>query len=258
MRKIVVAAWLAVTAMVAAVPAASQISLPPLAPGEVLVEVSGIGVALTPATSAVLNVPVSASADTEAEARRTIEAAVRRVTAAARAAGVAPGDIDAGTIMMGDDPYLMTTNGTDMLLNAADSMADAAMSGTHYGITTIVIRMRDPRAAAGLQSSAGDIENVGAVSIEYALDDDSAARREARADAVRKARADAEAHAASMNMRVARLLRITERTGTDIMSLMMGGNSNVLRDLEAGQRDGGDGRIQTFAVVGLDYALAPR
>jgi uncharacterized protein YggE len=79
-------------------------------------------------------------------------------------------------------------------------------------------------------------------------------------DAIRRARADADAYAATMNMRVARVLRVTERGGFDMMSAMVGIDSVLTRQMEArmGGRGRSSGQIETVALVGVDFALAPR
>ncbi|HEY0012198.1 MAG TPA: SIMPL domain-containing protein [Allosphingosinicella sp.] len=261
MRKLVVAAWLAVSSIVAAVPAAadSPISLPPLAPGEVLAEVTGIGVSTNAATSATLAGTVTTTGQNDAEARRALDEAIRRVTAAARAAGVASADIDLGQPQVSSDEYDLGMNLSVAEFNTGDIDVDApAETLTRYGRSTLSIRVRNAAAAARLKDALNAVEHVTVHSVEYALDDDSAARRDARADAVRRARADAESYAASMNMRVARVLRVTERVGSSFTGALLSGNSALQRELEGRETDPGDGTIRTYALVGVDYALAPR
>jgi hypothetical protein len=259
MRKSVVAAWIAICSLVAAVPAAadSPVSLPPLAANEVLLETSAVGVARSPATSAMLSASVRVEAATEEEARRAATAAVQRVTAAARAAGVAAADIDAGAVAVSDDMYGGMGN---MMGNIdGDNMnATMDMAQVHYATSTVSIRLRSAAAVPGLLNALGEIENVTPGSPDYMLDDESAARRTARTEAIRSSRADAEAYAASMNMRIARVLRITERTGLDLAALAIGESSLITREMRAFERSQRDGQVSTYAIVGVDYALAPR
>jgi uncharacterized protein YggE len=256
MRKSVVAAWLALSSIVAAVPAAadSPISLPPLAPGEVLAEVTGLGVATNPATRASIRAAIAAPGDDDAQARRKLDDIMRQVTAAARAAGVAAADIEIGTPLLSADEYAMTQNMSTFDVGEMNEAAPPA----RYARMPVTILIRNPRAAAELHATLTGIEHVSVNSLDYALDDNSAPRRAARADAVRRARADAESYAASMNMRVSRVLRVTERIGSDISGTMLSGNSALLRDIEGREADVGDGTIRTYALVGVDYALAPR
>lgn len=257
MRKLVVAIWLAASSIAVAVPAAadSPVSLPPLAPGEVLLEVNAVGVATTPATSATITVHVSAEGESEEVARRGATAAVARVTAAARA-GIAASDIETrevGLQAMYDTAY----NSMEVdVMNAADS---AAFVSSHMASSAIVVRTRNIARVAALVETLSALERVRSATPEYALDDDSEARRAARADAVRRARADAEGYAASMNMRVARVLRVTERAGTDFMSLMIDpANREVMAQIGGLNPEAQSAQIRTYAIVGLDYALAPR
>jgi len=264
MRKIVVAGWLAASSLVLAVPAAadSPVSLAPLAPGEVLLEVSGVGIARTPATSATLTATVAANGDTEAEARRSAMTALQRINAAARAAGIAAADIDAGAVQVSTDPYASYSEAmyenTVSDMNASDAMMNMTAVPGHTATASVSIRFRSPAAAAPLQRTLAALENVTAGEPAYQLDDDSAARRTARAEAVRKARVDAETYAATMNMRVARVLRVTERTGLDLLALGLTENSTILREVQGLERQMRDGQIGTYAIVGIDYALAPR
>jgi uncharacterized protein len=97
----------------------------------------------------------------------------------------------------------------------------------------------------------------------YTLSDPVAARRAARADAIARARAQADDYAAGLNMRVARLVRISERSGPSFMEMMMGGISGGDAGMAALQRemvenpDSAEG-VNTIAFLGVDFALAPR
>jgi len=257
MRKSVILAWATATALFAGVPAAadSPAVLPPLAPGEVLLETSGLGIVRTPATSATLIANISVEAASEAEARRMAAAALERVVAAARAAGAAAADIERGEIEVSRAPGYggMNIVDTDMM-NAADFMDSGE---THYASAAVTIRLRSPAGAAALERTIDSIEHATSGVPSYELADDSAARRAARAEALRRARIDAETYAASVNMRVARILRITERAGLDLMPLAVT-ETNAMRELEGAGRGSRDGQVPTYAVVGVDFALAPR
>jgi uncharacterized protein YggE len=87
----------------------------------------------------------------------------------------------------------------------------------------------------------------------YAPGDQSAARRTARAEAMATARADAEAYAASLGLRVVRVVRVTERMGLDLISLLVN-NSSLLTSMFQPARAQGP-EIPTFVTVGVDFAL---
>jgi uncharacterized protein len=258
MRKSVIAAWAVLCSLAAAVPASadSPVSLPPLAPGEVLLEVNAVGVVRTPATSAVVTANVSAMGTTEEEARRSAQATAARVAAAARAAGVAPGDIAAGEISV---DQTLSTDIYAMNASYEANLAEAAPE-THYASAAVVITVRSAAAVTvpALVRTLSAIEHVEAGSPQYRLDDDRAARREARARAVQNARADAESYASSMGMRIVRVLRATERTGLDAMPMMLTENNALGRFIQEGPGGSNrDAQIETYAILGVDYALAP-
>jgi uncharacterized protein YggE len=253
MRKLFAAAWLAATSLLVAVPAAadSPVTLPPLAAGEVLLETNAVGIARSPATSARLTVTVNAEGATEAEARRAATTAVQRVTAAARGAGVPASDIDAGRVAVSSDPYF-----TDSLNAMGENISDA--SEVHTASSTVNIEMRNASATPALHRALEAIENVNAGTPEYSLDDDTAARRTARAEAIRKARADAEAYAAALGLRLGRVLRVTERTGLDLLGMALSESNTAMRTFRDYERSMAEGQVMTFVVVGVDYALVPR
>jgi uncharacterized protein YggE len=255
MRKITVAAWLALSSVVAAVPAAADgpISLPPLAPGEVLLEVSAAGTVSTPATSATIALDVSADGDDDRAARGMLDMRLEQVRAAARAAGAAAADISVGSVRTGAAEI-------DFFNDLGAGAMNTMTSDGGRARATVTIRLRGVAGVEPLRDRLGLIDGASVGEPRYALDDDSAARREARADAVRRARADADAYAATMNMRIVRVLRVTERGGFDLMSAMFGNESLFARQMEGRMSGRGrsDGRIETVALVGVDFALAPR
>jgi uncharacterized protein YggE len=161
MRKLVIAAWAVLGSVLLAVPAAadSPVSLPPLAPGEVLLEVNAFGVARSPATSATLTARISRNAASEEEVRSNVAAAVAQITAAARAAGVPAADIVASPVStdrsLGSDFY----NSADMDLNAVDSM-DHGAGQTYYASSGVTIALRSPAAAAALRRTVAAIDGV--------------------------------------------------------------------------------------------------
>ena len=260
MRKLVVAAWVAASSLLFAVPASADgpVSLPPLAPGEVLLEVNAAGIVRSPATSATLTATIAVECPTEEEARRLLEEVTQRVTAAARTAGVAAADIDAsppevsrtvGTDFYGDMNTIYTT---DVVTNAYNPDASSA-----YGSRTVVIQVRNARGVPALRQALNDIENVSVANPVYRLDDDSAPRRTARAQAIQNARRDAESYAAATGMRIGRVLRVTERAGLDGLSMALSESSAIQRVMTGMEEANRDGQVETFAIIGVDYALVP-
>jgi uncharacterized protein YggE len=116
------------------------------------------------------------------------------------------------------------------------------------------------RAVERAEEISEALEKAGATvagSPQYSAEDTSAARQGARRKAIAQAQADADTYAAALNMRVARIARVTERTGTDIMTMMFsemsGGEGRMMQMFEPE-----DGRVPSVVFVGIDFILAPR
>jgi uncharacterized protein YggE len=101
-----------------------------------------------------------------------------------------------------------------MLQGEGAATAPAAPVG--FDVMLVRILIRDPSRADSLRSALEQAD-VGAVPPpSYELENDSAARRIALQDALSDARAEAENVAAAMNMRVVRILRVSERFGYEV------------------------------------------
>jgi uncharacterized protein len=237
-----------VLAAAAALPSAAfpqPVVTQPLARGEVLLEVNAVGSARTSAVLATVSAHVISSGNTEAEAQSASEAALRRVAAAARSIGVAEDDIEITSMAV---PVVRTSMVAPPGTAPPPQPPPVAVGGR------IEIRLRAPDRTAALQRA---LEQAGAEVSPPAFmpADDAAARRAARAEALATARADAEAYAAELGMRVLRIVRVTERTGMDWLSLMMG---NEPPWMGRRNRTGAVAEAETRVIVGVDFALAPR
>jgi uncharacterized protein YggE len=120
----------------------------------------------------------------------------------------------------------------------------------------IAIRLSDSSQAEAVDAALRAVDSSLAPNVAYTVSDDGPARRGARADAIAAARADADAYAAAMNMRVVRIVRVTERIGMDIMSMLIGNPALAQLMEQVAQPDGPDQVVRAF--VGIDFALAPR
>jgi uncharacterized protein YggE len=277
MRLVVIALSLVLAGsapLVAGAVAQSPVSMPPLAAGEVLLETSNLGMVSTRADFATMTVTISAGGVTEAAARAATEAKIREARAALRALGVAGDAVTVHPITTSPTPPA-GFEGADMNMAMAVENAAMAMDEAMTENSTVVAmeEMPQPPEASGQARMEILIRNVDRVAAVqqvlgghgiyafggppvYALADAAAPRRQARAQALQKARADAEAYAASLNMRVARILRVTERTGLETLALLASEPSMMMRTFGGGGVNGPD--IQTRVVVGVDFALAPR
>ncbi|HST37845.1 MAG TPA: SIMPL domain-containing protein [Allosphingosinicella sp.] len=234
---------------------AQAVSTAPLAANEVLLEVNSTGSVTTRADLVTLQVQVNVNGATVEEARRSAEAQVRGITQAARAAGIAATDIEAGEInaVATEMPDMMMANDTMMDMNSAAPAEDVGMTTVAMAMATVQLKLRN---VARLEALTAAIQQAGAPppSTAYALANPAAPRGEARSRAFAQARADAEAYAAALGMRVARVVRVTERGGMDFFSMMM--NEGAMRRAMNGQQEGPD--VETMMTLGVDFALAPR
>ena len=259
MRLVILSLALALTA---SAPLAAEVQAPvsvqPLAAGEVLLEVNALGTVSSRADRATMTVSVSGSGATEAEARAATQAAIRDVRTALRRLGVAETDIRAmpvTTSVMASTMDMMDANMTmDAMDNAASEAGMVTSSASGQAQVEIVIRNVDRVPA--VQEALMERGIYAAVPL-YVLTDDSGPRRQARAQALAKAQADAEAYAASLNMRVVRVVRVSERLGLDMLGLFASEMQSLGQIFATGAMMRGP-EVQTFVTVGVDYALAPR
>jgi len=257
MRMVLAAAMLAASSLVAPPAAAdSPVSLPQLAPGEVLLEVNAVGIARSPATSATITVNVTGRGASEADARRALDAEVRRISASARAAGASQADIEVTPTGSGEQMDDMMN--VDLGGEGAASEQSDEQPRRHYASSNVVIRLSNPRRAADLHQAVQGREDVTASSPDYELADERPARRTARAEAIQNARADAESYAAALGMRIVRILRVTERTGLDFVGMALSESNTAMRTFRGLERSRADAQVETYVLTGVDFVLAPR
>ena len=244
---VLIAAALAFGAF-AAGPAAPQIPGPALVRGETLLEVEAQGVSRTPPDTVMVKVPLTSKGKTAAEARAANAALAERVSAAARSAGIAPADI---RIVAAFQPRIGFVGN-----EALEAMRGVESEETpHLASTSVEMRLRDPAAFETLRKAMEDAGARHVPELEYSLSDDSAQRRAAKADAVRRARTEAAAYAQMLDMSVGRVLRVSERPGSNFMDPE--GWQEMYRTM-MGAPPVVDGNIETRVRVSVDFALVPR
>lgn len=237
----------------AAVPAAVQAQAP-LAQGELLLELGSIGTATVPADLATLTVHIGGRGETEAAAGAEIDARYRRVIAAARQAGVPAAAITEGARSQIADVRTFDA----MEIPPSEGRPAAPPPPSHFASRSAVVRVTDMArvdAIRGALIAAAETEPSNAMPV-YSLTDSRAARQTARAQALAAVRADAEAYAASLGMRVARIVRVSERTGVGLLPHLLGDPTLPRRLFGPGENR--DPNVTVLAVVGVDFALAPR
>jgi uncharacterized protein YggE len=247
LRRLIAAALLAAARLVVAEAVANPISLPPLAPGEVLLEADGVGLVRTPASVATVTATVYGTGDTPEAAQRSLDDAVRQVTEAARSMGATAGDIRLEPSPVGGD------------LTVFDVVEAPGEARVHQLATQVVIRLRNVGRAAELHRLVSREDPMAPfLGPVYELDDESGPRREARRLALAAARADAEAYAAAAGMRIVRIVRITERAGFGFMALL-GTEPGIFEEMMPSMlrlRRGPE--VVTRAIVAVDFVLTPR
>jgi uncharacterized protein len=216
----------------------------PLAPGEVLLELGAIGLAAARADLATITLSVGAEAPAHEEAQRLFRAKLGRIRAALRGAGLPADAVRTGE----EEPwgrYPGWMGGPRDFNNA-------------WAGDVVIIRIRDvDRVPAVLDAleAAGVTDEIWPA---YEVSDPVAAVRAARVQALASVRADAVAQARARGMRVARILRVSERNGTDLYRLAY----RAARRFRRGESEMIFGRhgspdIDTGVAVSVDFALAP-
>lgn len=246
MKSLFAAVALLAAAPFAATPAfaaAGPVSLPQLAPGEVLLEVNAAARVTSPASSAILTVSLNGRGPTAADARAELRREVERVTAASRAAGAAAADVREVGMRSG---------------NTFDGGMGTGSGNRFWANTQVEIRLRNASAAPGLYRMLNPAMEGLPQAIFYEVEDDSAPRRQARDLALRNARTDAESYAAAANMRIVRVLRVTERLGLDTLGMAITESNTALRTMMDWSRTTSRPEVQTYSILGVDYVLAPR
>lgn len=237
----------------AAAPAATQPpgATQPLAAGEVLLELGAIGTATAPADLATLDIAFGGTGATEAAARANVDARFGRIVAAARRAGV-----PAAAITRRDAPPLLIAAVAQMPQpQPPGEQAMRAEPYQTYGYASV--RITDMARVESIRAALAAVENeYGNAAPTYSLTDSRAARQTARTQALAAVRADAEAYAGALGMRVARIVRVSERTGVGMLPYLLG-DPTIPRRL-FGPAENQNPNVTVLVVVGVDFALAPR
>jgi len=244
------AATAGVPGMMSAGTEASPVRTHPLAPGELLLEVGGVGFVTARADLATLSVSISTGGASQAAAHRANQADVRRVIEALRGAGVPADAIETRS----GEGMMRTFDVTDS--TPPPDLAEASA----YDVSTLTIRLRDIDRVADVRAAlaAAGADNISGPT--YTIGDRGPARRRAQAQALAAARADAEAYAAQTNMRIVRVVRVTERVGADIFTLALNNEAlfRGLRNAPPPTEPQTQPDIPVIVLLGADFALAPR
>jgi uncharacterized protein YggE len=248
--------------------AQSRVATAPLAQGEVLVEVNGVGMVTTRADRATFSFGIRGTGETDAAARADAERNVRDVRARLRALGVADADIRIEPVAA------FPANDMDRAMAAAQAAMDDAAAearrqsgdpeppaqtapASHTATAAAEIVVRNMASVPAVQALLDERHIQTTQGPTYALNDDGAQRRQARLQALEKVRADAQTYADALNMRIVRVVRVTERLGMDAMSMALQERA-IGSIFTAGMVRGNRPEVPTIVLVGVDYVLAPR
>lgn len=194
-----VAALLMGTAIFPASAAAQSSSVEVLAPNQTLLQVQADGEAYARPDQASLNAGVVTFAATSREAAEANAVQMAQVVEAIREAGVPARDIQTQAVTL--EPQFN--------YNRENNVPPAIVG--YQARNTVTVRVNDVDEASEILTT---LFEAGANTVGgpfFSLKDDSAAVAAARSDAVANAREEAEAYAAAFGMRVAKVLRISER-----------------------------------------------
>ncbi|MBX7481045.1 SIMPL domain-containing protein [Qipengyuania qiaonensis] len=245
--------FLCSTAATAQTPTAST-ALEILAPNQTLLEVQSIGQSYVAPDQASLTGGVVTFATTSREAADSNARAMSEVVAALKKAGVPARDIQTQSVSL-DPQFNYDRQGGE----------PPAITG-YQARNSVTVRVRDVEKASDLltvlfESGANNVSGP-----YFSLEDDTDAVAEARNDAVVEAKAEAEAYAAAFDMRVVRVLRVSERQRS----------ANYEPIIVTGSRIGGAGappppppppmavtavevgEMQQQVTIWVDFALEPR
>ena len=257
-RSIPVALIAAFAAVCPAAASAQATPAPPaLVPGEVVVRIASIGVDRSPATKVAIGATLITSADTIAAARTANAALFDKVVGAVQAAGG-----DARKVRVVPPARTLGFIGNEMpdveAIMAAGNDAPREMRPNPRRTVTNRIEVQLPDYSL-FEKVRDAMETAGATSVGgpvLALSDDAPARRAARADAVKKAKVDAQSYADTLGLRSVRLVRINEAGTGDEMGGMM--QSFMQFANLGGGLETAPGIVSTSQIVSVEFVLGPK
>jgi hypothetical protein len=210
------ASWAASQERIRDLTVAGTVPVTPLGPDEVLLELQVTGISRLPGDVATVAVPVTRTGSTAAEARAALASETDRIAAAARKSGLAAADI---RVSPREDPRIAFVSEPDPLMVAEGANS---LPKRHSASAFVQITLRDLGRYESLRRSIETAQTAVPLPV-YGLADPDRGKREARADAIRRARAEAEDYAASIGMRVGRFIRVSAHEIPDqwiIMEMM--------------------------------------
>jgi uncharacterized protein YggE len=224
-----------------------------LAPGEIILKVSGSGLQLSRPDIATFTVIISASGEDGAAARAAATARISKLTA-----DLAAKDIGQTAVqMIPDAGETLGLTGNEGFLS--DGMEDPDQGpvpldpkkavARRYATSVMQIRLTDMSKIGTVRTILEDRKGARALPPAYALLDDSSARRSAIDQALAKARESAVIYAKALNMRIKATIGVTD--GANVINAQ----NNFLQTLNPARAQASS--VRTTADVEMDIILAP-
>lgn len=242
-----------VAAFISSTPlAAHEANAPSLAPGEVLAQVSGSGSVRSQPEVARFRLVVSARNNDAAKAVAACDATVQNLKNKLRALGVPDRAITIMPQEMVRVGFMGNETDTSQATLGESSIAALLGAGAQGKLATVGVEIELTQMAhlAAVRKIVFELDGVDAQPPILSLLDETSARRSAVAQAVAKAKQEADAYANALGLRVVRITRVFDPETTpqsqlwpQMIRLMNGGNGN---------------EVITYARVGLEAVLAPR
>ena len=222
---------------------------PMAGPNEIPLEIAAKGVSIVPADKATIVLNLRCNAATSTEAKKLVRERADKLSGDLIAAGVPSRNvtIDEPTAkpgFIGNETIESMTNAaaqSDAKAKRSASLA-VTVTFTDFSLLRRVQELLDQKDAVTLESPL------------FELSDNHVARRAAIADAIQKARTDADAYASSLGMRVARLTRIRDQ---DAQASPFGDYGELVQKFMQ-QKNAPNGKVETDVRVTVEFALAPR
>ncbi|HEX8667712.1 MAG TPA: SIMPL domain-containing protein [Allosphingosinicella sp.] len=221
-----------------------------LAPGEVLLNVEASGSHRSRPDVMTIRAGVVTTAPSAREALAANSALANRLLDVIRARGVEPRD--AKTSELSVEPQLEELD--DEAEEGAQREHRALRVLGYVARNTLELRLRDLSKAPDLIDA---LFAAGANSVngpQFSLADPAPAERLARRAAVDAARLEAETYAETLNMRVSRILRVSERGSFGLE----GGEDIVVTGSRMRRTPLEPGELTTQITVWIDFAMVPR
>ena len=257
----------------AATPLAAQTLTAPLAPGEIELKIEALGD--IPADTATIPVQIVGRGATEALAKADLAKKEKAVRAGLAKLGipvakiVAVRDDEPQYATVTDAPYNCAADAAAVYSTAADAATAAARAGDSVGCDeklearTLMVTVEDLTKLPEIAELVEEGYYIRATGTFFHRDE-QASHSAAVAEAIAKARVEADTYAAAMGMRVVRMVRVGNAkpkiNWPDLMMLFGGfasgldlprGESNALYELRALA-------AAHFAGVTIDFVLAPK